>query len=152
MLSNVSENEVELSGPGLDETPPPQPPRRRIFSEEPFRLENLQSSRNILDMSIESSLQRHVDSRPRSAEYKAPHLSEKDPLNKMSLVCFLLKFQTWDKYGIVNRRFQAPGESDWSRAILIATQIFGERKAQITPELIASLPSHIREEIDRDMK
>ncbi|KAL0208716.1 hypothetical protein P9112_011303 [Eukaryota sp. TZLM1-RC] len=154
MLTSASEDEVELRGPSLDETPPPQPPRRRVSSEEPLRLEDLQASRNILDMSIASSLQRHVDSQPRSAEYKAPHLSEKDPLNKMCLVSFLLKFQTWDKYGckIAYRSFQAPGQSDWSRAMLIATQIFGEGKTQITPELLSSLPSHIREEIDRDMK
>ncbi|KAL0223817.1 hypothetical protein P9112_003207 [Eukaryota sp. TZLM1-RC] len=139
---------------GTNKTPTPQPPRRRVSSEEPLRLEDLQASRNILDMSIASSLQWHVDSRPRSAEYKAHHLSEKDPLNKMSLVSFLLKFQTWDKYGrkIANRSFQAPGQSDWSRAMLIATQIFGEGKTQIIPELLLSLPSHIREEIDRDMK
>ncbi|KAL0225622.1 hypothetical protein P9112_012946 [Eukaryota sp. TZLM1-RC] len=36
--------------------------------------------------------------------------------------------------------------------MLIATQIFGEGKTQITPELLSSLTSHIREEIDRDMK
>ncbi|KAL0223937.1 hypothetical protein P9112_003327 [Eukaryota sp. TZLM1-RC] len=154
MLTSASEDEVELSGPSLDETPSPQPFRRRVSSEEPLRLEDLQASRNILDMSIASSLQRHVDSRSRSAEYKAPHLSEKDPLNKMSLVSFLLKFQTWDQYGckIANRSFQAPGQSDLSRAMLIATQIFGEGKTQITPELLSSLPSHIREEIDSDMK
>ncbi|KAL0211479.1 hypothetical protein P9112_009777 [Eukaryota sp. TZLM1-RC] len=154
MLTSASEDEVELSGPSLDETPPLQPPCRRISYEEPLRLEDLQASRNILDMSIASTLQRHVDSRPRSAEYKAPHLSEKDPLNKMSLVSFLLKFQTRDKYGrkIGDRSFQAPGQSDWSRAMLIATQIFGEGKTQITLELLSSLPSHIREKIDRDMK
>ncbi|KAL0218529.1 hypothetical protein P9112_004182 [Eukaryota sp. TZLM1-RC] len=154
MLTSASEDEVELRGPSLNETPPPQPPRRRVSSEAPLRLEDLQASRNILEMSIASSLQRHVDSRPRSAEYKAPHLSEKDPLNKMSLVSFLLKFQTWDKYGhkIANGSFQAPGQSAWSCAMLIATQIFGEGKTQITPALLSSLPSHIREEIDRDMK
>ncbi|KAL0219026.1 hypothetical protein P9112_004679 [Eukaryota sp. TZLM1-RC] len=44
MLSNVSEDEVELGGPGLNEEPPPQPPRRRISSQEPLRPEasNLQ--------------------------------------------------------------------------------------------------------------
>ncbi|KAL0226232.1 hypothetical protein P9112_013556 [Eukaryota sp. TZLM1-RC] len=154
MLRSASEDEVEFSGPSLDETPPPQPLRRRVSSEEPLRLEDLQASRNILDMSIASSLQRHVDTRPRSAEYKAPHLSEKYPLNKMSFASFLLKFQAWDKYGhkIANRSFQAPRQSDWFRAMLIATQIFGEGKTQITPELLSSLPSHIREEIDRDMK
>ncbi|KAL0220030.1 hypothetical protein P9112_005683 [Eukaryota sp. TZLM1-RC] len=36
--------------------------------------------------------------------------------------------------------------------MLIATQIFGEEKTQFTPELILSLPAHIRKEIDRDMK
>ncbi|KAL0226145.1 hypothetical protein P9112_013469 [Eukaryota sp. TZLM1-RC] len=56
MLTSASENEVELRGPSLDETPPPQPPRRRVTSEEPLRLEDLQASRNILDMSIASSL------------------------------------------------------------------------------------------------
>ncbi|KAL0215941.1 hypothetical protein P9112_008125 [Eukaryota sp. TZLM1-RC] len=111
MLSNVSEDVIELSGLGLNKKPPPEPPRRKFFSEEPLRLEDLQSSRNILDMSITSSLQRKVDSRPRSAGYKAPHLSEKDPLNKMSLVSILFKFQTWNKYGRkkANRSFQAPG-------------------------------------------
>ncbi|KAL0219714.1 hypothetical protein P9112_005367 [Eukaryota sp. TZLM1-RC] len=128
MLTSASEDDVELRGPSLDETPPPQPFRRRISSEEPLRLEDLQAPSNILDMSIASNLQRHVDSQPRSDEYKAPHLSEKDPLNKMSLVSFLLKFQTWDKYGrkIANRSFQVPGQSDWSRAMLIETQIFSE--------------------------
>ncbi|KAL0214729.1 hypothetical protein P9112_006913 [Eukaryota sp. TZLM1-RC] len=105
-------------------------------------------------MSIASSLQRRVDSRYRSAEYRAPHLSEKSPLNKMSLISFLLKFQTWDKNGskMANRSFEAPEQSDWSRAMLKATQLFDEQKAQITPELISSLPSHIREEIDKYMK
>ncbi|KAL0210059.1 hypothetical protein P9112_010143 [Eukaryota sp. TZLM1-RC] len=142
MLTNASENEVELSGPSLDKTLPPQPHRRRIFSEEPLRLEDLQSSRNILNISIASSLQRHVDCRPRSAEYKAPHLFEEDPFNKMSLVFFILNFQTWDKYWcrIANRSFQAPVQSDWSRALLIATQIFGEGNTQITPKLISFLP------------
>ncbi|KAL0224163.1 hypothetical protein P9112_003553 [Eukaryota sp. TZLM1-RC] len=150
----MKDAEAHLEPMDYYETPPPQPPHRRVTSEEPLRWEDLQASRNILDMSITSSLQRHVDSRPRSAEYKARHLSEKDSLNKMSLVSFLLRFQTWDKYGrkIANRSFQAPGQSDWSRAMLIATQIFGEGKTQVTPELLSSLPSHIREEIDRDMK
>ncbi|KAL0220031.1 hypothetical protein P9112_005684 [Eukaryota sp. TZLM1-RC] len=43
MRSSVSEDEVELNGPGLDETPPPQPLRRRIPSDELLRLEDLQS-------------------------------------------------------------------------------------------------------------
>ncbi|KAL0219697.1 hypothetical protein P9112_005350 [Eukaryota sp. TZLM1-RC] len=62
MLTSASEDEVELRGPSLDETPPPQPPRRRVSSEEPLPLEVLQASRNILDMSISSSFQRYVDS------------------------------------------------------------------------------------------
>ncbi|KAL0207729.1 hypothetical protein P9112_012357 [Eukaryota sp. TZLM1-RC] len=72
----------------------------------------------------------------------------------MSLISLLLKFQTWDKAGrkIANTSFEAPGQSDWSRAMLIANQIFGEGKIQITPELISSFPTHIRQEIVRNMK
>ncbi|KAL0215548.1 hypothetical protein P9112_007732 [Eukaryota sp. TZLM1-RC] len=50
MLTSASENEVELSGPSLDETPSPQPPRRRISSEEPLRVADFQASRNFLNM------------------------------------------------------------------------------------------------------
>ncbi|KAL0219555.1 hypothetical protein P9112_005208 [Eukaryota sp. TZLM1-RC] len=117
-----------------------------------MRIEDLQSSRRAIDMSIASSLHRQIDPRSKDIDYKRPRLSAYDHINKMSIIAFLLKYQTWDKYGrkIANRSFEAPGQSDWTRAFMIATQLFEEGQAEITQDRIKDLPKHIRDEITRD--
>ncbi|KAL0226050.1 hypothetical protein P9112_013374 [Eukaryota sp. TZLM1-RC] len=151
MESEIGED-IELNGPVVGETAPPQPSVRDSSSDRPMRIEDLQSSRRAIDMSIASSLHRQIDPRSKDIDYKRPRLSADDPINKMSIIAFLLKFQTWDKYGrkIVNRSFEAPGQSDWTRAFMIATQLFGEGQAEITQDRIKDLPKHIRDEITRD--
>ncbi|KAL0223408.1 hypothetical protein P9112_002798 [Eukaryota sp. TZLM1-RC] len=84
---------------------------KNLFSDRPMRIEDLQSSRKAIDMSIASSLHRQIDSRFKDIDYKRPRLSADDPINKMSIIAFLLKYQTWDKYEqkIANKGFEAPG-------------------------------------------
>ncbi|KAL0216233.1 hypothetical protein P9112_008417 [Eukaryota sp. TZLM1-RC] len=108
--------DIELNGPVVGETAPPQPSVRNSSSDRSMRIEDLQSSRRAIDMSIASSLHRQIDPRSKDIDYKRPRLSADDPINKMSIIAFLLK--TWDKYGrkIANRSFEAPGQSDWTRA------------------------------------
>ncbi|KAL0223318.1 hypothetical protein P9112_002708 [Eukaryota sp. TZLM1-RC] len=144
--------DIELNGPVVGETAPPQPSVRNSSSDRSMRIEDLQSSRRAIDMSIASTLHRQIDPRSKDIDYKRPRLSADDPINKMSIIAFLLKYQTWDKYGrkIANRSFEAPGQSDWTRAFMIATQLFGEGQAQITQDRIKDLPKHIRDEITRD--
>ncbi|KAL0208747.1 hypothetical protein P9112_011334 [Eukaryota sp. TZLM1-RC] len=151
MESEIGED-IELNGPVVGETAPPQPSVRDSSSDRPMRIEDLQSSRRAIDMSIASSLHRQIDPRSKDIDYKRPRLSADDPINKMSIIAFLLKYQTWDKYGrkIANRSFEAPGQSDWTRAFMIATQLFGEGQAEITQDRIKDLPKHIRDEITRD--
>ncbi|KAL0210806.1 hypothetical protein P9112_009104 [Eukaryota sp. TZLM1-RC] len=144
--------DIELNGPVVGETALPQPSVRNSSSDRSMRIEDLQSSRRAIDMSIASSLHRQIDPRFKDIDYKRPRLSADDPINKMSIIAFLLKYQTWDKYGrkIGNRSFEAPGQSDWSRALMIATQLFGEGQAEITQDRIKDLPKHIGDEITRD--
>ncbi|KAL0211213.1 hypothetical protein P9112_009511 [Eukaryota sp. TZLM1-RC] len=110
----------------------------KLFFHRSMRIEDLQSSRRAIDMSIASSLHRQIDPRSKDIDYKRPRLSADDRINKMSIIAFLLKYQTWDKYGrkIANRSFEAPGQSDWTRAFMIATQLFGEGQAEITQDKI----------------
>ncbi|KAL0216383.1 hypothetical protein P9112_008567 [Eukaryota sp. TZLM1-RC] len=123
--------DIELNGPVVGETAPPQPSVRNSSSDRSMRIEDLQSSRRAIDISIASSLHRQIDSRSKDIDYKRPRLSADNPINKMSIIAFLLKYQTWDKYGrkIANRSFEAPGQSDWTTAFMIATQLFGEGQA-----------------------
>ncbi|KAL0223400.1 hypothetical protein P9112_002790 [Eukaryota sp. TZLM1-RC] len=110
MESEIGED-IELNEPVVGETAPPQLSVRTSSSDRPMRIEDLQSSRRAIDMTIASSLHRQIDSRFKDIDYKRPRLSADDPINQMSIIAFLLKYQTWDKYGqkIANKGFEAPG-------------------------------------------
>ncbi|KAL0205577.1 hypothetical protein P9112_000884 [Eukaryota sp. TZLM1-RC] len=90
MESEIGED-IELNGPVVGETAPPQPSVRDSSSDRPMRIEDLQSSRRAIDMSIASSLHRQIDPRSKDIDYKRPRLSADDPINKMSIIAFLLK-------------------------------------------------------------
>ncbi|KAL0214019.1 hypothetical protein P9112_006203 [Eukaryota sp. TZLM1-RC] len=113
-MESEIEEDTKLNGPVVRETALPQPSVRVYSSDRPMSIEGLPSSRRAIDMSIASSLHRQIDLRSKDIDYKRPRLSADDPINKMSIIAFLLKYQTWDKYGRKRayRSFEAPGQSD----------------------------------------
>ncbi|KAL0223129.1 hypothetical protein P9112_002519 [Eukaryota sp. TZLM1-RC] len=84
-------DDIELNGPVVGETAPPQHLVRNFSSDRPLHIEDLQSSRSAIDMSIASSLHRQIDPRFKDIDYKKPRLSADDPIYKMSIIAFLLK-------------------------------------------------------------
>ncbi|KAL0223393.1 hypothetical protein P9112_002783 [Eukaryota sp. TZLM1-RC] len=87
MESEIGED-IELNEPVVGETAPPQLSVRTSSSDRPMRIEDLQSSRRAIDMSIASSLHRQMTHGLRTSTIKRPRLSADDPINKMSIIAF----------------------------------------------------------------